>query len=503
MPTQLLSPKLVKKQLAGHSWTGLMTGALMYLICLTGALCVFYPEFQRWEQADIRESLEYDPATLEESLNAIVAGGGAELGPAYLYLPHQAYPRLYFRANEESRFIETDGSAGEPVAAHWTDLLIQMHVYLTLPRTWGIILVSALGAMLCGLIISGFLSHPGLIREAFKLRLGTGSRLEQVDLHNRLSVWGAPFHLLIAITGAYFGLALPMLAALGAISGMSQEELLEEVFGETPALEQPVSRLGLAAAFNNLQQVDPEAEPRRVIVHNAGTPAQYIEISAAQPGRMIGGENYHFGPDGGYLGSAGLRDGEAGRQVVFSMFNLHTGHFGGYIVKLAYAVLGFALTVVSVTGVNIWLRKRKKRDAINGLWAGCVWGIPLALMIPMIGQIAFQTMSTELFWLSLTALLIFSGSVRDERRVKRHLQIASIATVALLLGAHLLRFGAAAFGPAAILINGSLMLYLAYLVWSVAKPLRLPDSVAANRLSRRRNRANIGGVDQWPRGGRP
>lgn len=478
MPTQLLPPKLVKKQLAGHSWTGLMTGALMYLVCLTGALCVFYPELQRWEQADVRESLEYDPALLEESLNSVVAGSGADLGPVYIYLPYEAYPRLYLWAQEESRFLDSDGSAGEPVAADWTDFLINMHVYLTLPRTYGMILVSALGAMLCALIVSGFLSHPGLIKEAFKLRLGSGTRLEQVDLHNRLSVWGAPFHLLIAVTGAYFGLALPMLAALGAISGKSQEELLTDVFGETPVLEQQVSRVRLAAAFENLRQVDPDAEPRRVILHNAGTPRQYIEIAAAQPGRMIAGENYHFGPAGEYLGSAGLRDGESGRQVVFSMFNLHTGHFGGFLIKLLYAILGLAITVVSVTGVNIWLRKRNRSDAINDLWAGTVWGIPLALTIPAITQIAFQFTSVELFWLSLTPMLIYSARLGDERRVKRHLQSASIMAVAALLGTHLVRFGAAAFGPSAILVNGSLMLYLAYLIWSVAKPLSMPDSVS-------------------------
>ena len=478
MPTQLLPPKLVKKQLAGHSWTGLMTGALMYLVCLTGALCVFYPELQRWEQADIRESLEYDPAMLETSLNSVIAESGADLGPVYIYLPYEAYPRLYMRTQDESWFINPDGSAGEPVAANWTDFLIDMHVYLTLPRTYGIILVSALGAMLCALIISGFLSHPGLIKEAFKLRLGGGTRIEQVDIHNRLSVWGAPFHLLIAITGAYFGLALPMLAALGAISGNSQEELLTDVFGETPVLEQQVSRVQLAAAFENLRQVDPDAEPRRVILHNAGTPRQYIEITAAQPGRMIAGENYHFAPAGEYLGSAGLRDGESGRQVVFSMFNLHTGHFGGFVVKFVYAILGLAVTVVSVTGVNIWLRKRKQTDIVNDLWAGIVWGIPLALMLPAIIQIAFQFTSMEVFWLSLTLLLIYSGRLKDERRVKRRLQAASIVAVTVLLGTHLARFGPAAFESASIFVNGSLVLYLAYLVRAVAKPLRIPESVA-------------------------
>lgn len=59
-----------------------------------------------------------------------------------------------------------------------------------------------------------------------------------------------------------------------------------------------------------------------------------------------------------------------GKQVVYSMYYLHFGHFGGFAVKLIYTILGLALTVVSVTGINIWLARRRHRDALNDLWRG-------------------------------------------------------------------------------------------------------------------------------------
>ena len=65
-----------------------------------------------------------------------------------------------------------DGSLGEPVAHDWTHLLLNLHIYLHLPSTLGLIVVGALGAMLFGLIVSGFLAHPRIVKDAFRLRLG-------------------------------------------------------------------------------------------------------------------------------------------------------------------------------------------------------------------------------------------------------------------------------------------------------------------------------------------
>jgi uncharacterized iron-regulated membrane protein len=98
------------------------------------------------------------------------------------------------------------------------------------------IVVSALGAMLVGLVVSGLFAHPRLFRDAFNLRLKGSALLEQVDMHNRLSVWGMPFHLMIVVTGAYFGLALPFLAvAANEFFNGDREAAIEAVFGQGAA----------------------------------------------------------------------------------------------------------------------------------------------------------------------------------------------------------------------------------------------------------------------------
>ena len=92
-------------------------------------------------------------------------------------------------ANEKQNwYTNHDGSLGNVVENKWTELLIDMHLYITIPNSVGMILVSTLGAMLCALIISGLFAHPRIFKDAFKLRLSSGTRLEQVDINNQLSV---------------------------------------------------------------------------------------------------------------------------------------------------------------------------------------------------------------------------------------------------------------------------------------------------------------------------
>lgn len=450
---------IVKKSLDSHSWIGLLVSVLMYIICLTGTLCVFYPEFQRWEKASIEESPILNVAALENALNSAISDSSIVTSHMYAYLPTDDRPFLSVANEEHDWYIDSKGNLTGLVESKWTDFLINMHVYLTIPSSLAIILVSTLGAMLCALIMSGLFAHPRIFKDAFKLRLGSGSLLQQVDIHNRLSVWGVPFYFLIAITGAYFGLVLPLLGAVSAVTGEDPLVIQATVFGEEPRVN-VAGPLNLEAAFREMSEIAPEAEPFRLIVHNAGQSSQFFEIMASHSQRLIYSENYRFNAAGNYLGKVGFSDGEVGRQIVYSMYDLHFGHFAGYISKFIYGLLGLSLTVVSVTGINIWLRRRNNRDQINQLWVGVVWGVPLSLLIGMLTGLALDFVSVLLFWLSFFAALTFSVIVREELRSKNYLQIANVTLLTMVLGAHVTIFGSAAFAGAPLIINLILFSYM-------------------------------------------
>lgn len=75
--------------------------------------------------------------------------------------------------------------------------------------------VGMTGVALPSSLISGILAHPRTFRDAFHLRLGGSPRLQEADLHNRIGVWGLPFHFIVALSGAFLGLLTIVVGVLG------------------------------------------------------------------------------------------------------------------------------------------------------------------------------------------------------------------------------------------------------------------------------------------------
>lgn len=450
---KLLSPQLVKSSLSSHSWLGLMVGGLMYIICLSGTITIFYEEIERWEQPAAEEYLDLDPAVLEQSFNRYMRANEAELTEhMYLVFPNEALPRVKLSSDLEGHYLNRDGSDGPPAHDDLSGLLTGLHVNLNLPLNIGIVIVSATGALLCGLIISGFLAHPSIIKDAFKLRGGTGGRIGQVDLHNRLSVWGAPFHLMIAITGAYYGLVLLFGMLFASAADMSPEAMNEAVFPAEPALADQAPVYGVARALQQVRTMAPDGQLLYLIVHDAPSDERFMEFYVQQPGLLAWSENYRFDTAGNYLGAAGYTEGGA-QQALYSVYRIHFGHFGGFATKLLYVALGLALSVVSATGINIWLEKRKYRDALNTIWPGVVWGTPLMLALASFTQVVFQVSSAPVFWIGLALTVTGGVFVRDEARYKRRLKAATALALVLLVAGHGLTFGSAALSAAGLPVS--------------------------------------------------
>ena len=453
-----LPANLVRRSLASHSWLGLLLGMVMYLICLSGTIVIFYEEIERWEQPRAEEYQAMDPELIEDAFNEFMTAGPTEVTEhMYVVYPSASIPRVKLSSDAEGWYLNADGSLGEPAHDDYSALLTGLHLNLHLPLNIGIVLVSAIGALLCGLIISGFLSHPSIIRDAFKLRLNKNGRVGQVDIHNRLSVWGSPFYLMIAVTGAYYGFILILASLFAEAADTSSQELIDTVFPPEPVLENQEAVTNLAAAMETVAELSPEGELLFLVVHDADTENRFMEFYVQQPGRLIYSENYRFDMAGNYLGSAGYSDTETAKQILYSVYRIHFGHFGGLLTKILYTLFGFALTWVSVSGINIWLEKRKKRDRLNTLWPALVWGTPLALIFAAFTQVIFHLPSVPVFWLVLLASLVPGMLQEDEVQLKSQMQILCALAILILLCSYAIRFGGFALAPAGLAINTVLL----------------------------------------------
>lgn len=430
----------------------------MYIICLSGTLVVFYEEIERWEQPTADEYLDFDPQAFEDAFNAYVSGDNEITEHMYLVFPNEALPRGKVSGDFEGQYIHSDGSLGPVAHDELSGLLTGLHINLHMPVSIGIIIVSAMGAILCGLIVTGFLAHPSIVKDAFKLRAGGSGRLGQVDLHNRLSVWGAPFHLMIALTGAYYGLVgVMVMTFVSSIDGATLDSVNEELFPPEPALVDQADDYRVVRALEQVRELSPDGKLLYMIVHDANTENRFMEFYVQQPGLLAWSENYRFDTSGNYIDTAGYTEGSVARQVLYSVYRIHFGNFDGLAAKLFYIVLGLSLAVVSASGINIWLEKRKYRDALNLIWPGIVWGMPLAIVIASTTQVVFHIPSAPIFWGGMLFTMTAGLFVQDEMAYKRYLQLGTAGALLVMVLAYSIKYGGAAFSPAGLPMSLSLL----------------------------------------------
>jgi len=483
-----ISPAQLKSSLDAHSIIGLCAGGLMYLICLSGTLAVFADYFERWEQPLVAEFSHYDGQSITTAIEGYRQRTGQFADSLYVVLPSDSQPRMHVSGNQKEWYLQADGSLGEPVIEGWTHMLRKLHYYLHLPHTFGLLITGILGALLLALIISGIVAHPRIFKDAFSLRLGGTRRLEQADIHNRLSVWGLPFHLMIGITGAFFGLLGPLLFVSAAVFYEGDRQaLIEDIYGADPVLDAPVVALDIARILDTQQQRFPQAKPIFIVAQKLGTAQQFVEIAATLPGRLIYAEMYRYTADGQYLNTQGLADGPLGRQALYSVYRLHFGHFGSLWVAVVYGLLGLALTVIAASGINIWLARRGGRNWINDVWAATVWGLPLALSLSAFASVMLGLSALFSFIATSLLALVFCLQRGDEQRSARHLKAALALSLLILSAGFFLHFPepvARQLGTAMALILTGLASGILLLI-KTGRPLRpLPNAEKSPEKSR-------------------
>ena len=472
----MISTDTVKRAIAGHSWLGLVSGGLMYLICLSGSLLVFSSEIEQWEQPDapMINPIDFNVAAAETTFNSVL-GRGSNLTPhMYLVPPTSDSPRARIASEKESWFLYPNGELGQKERVFWSSMLRELHYFLHLPESWGMLLVSSLGAILVGLIITGLFAHPGILRDAFALRLNKSLQLKETDIHNRLSVWAAPFHLTIAVTGAFFGLALPTLAIIAeAEFAGDQQAVIETVYGVDPQVELNQGAIAVNAILQQMPVLAGDGETFLLTVHEAESEKRFVGVSVQHKDSMIYAENYLFTTAGSFIRTDGWIDGGIGKKVLYSVYRLHFGNFSGYWVKLAYLVLGLSLTVVAASGVNVWLAKRRVEDGLSDLWAGVVWGSPLALTISAGVGFWVDFGLAAVFWLVLCSSCFLALYLCDLVRFKSLARRLNVLGLVGLLAIQVVLFQEDAFRSAALVMNQIIFCLLVGIVLVEASHVRL------------------------------
>ncbi|QGX61661.1 PepSY-associated TM helix domain-containing protein [Alteromonas mediterranea] len=482
--------KITKQNaLNAHTWVGVFLSVLLFLVCLSGTIAVFHFEFERWEQPHITEMENVSPEVVEKAMDSFLSRHTEESHHLFVVFPTSDIPRLVVENDHVAYFADNEGNLIEKESVSFTQMLVDLHLYLNLPHSWGMILVSALGAVICTLVITGIIAHKRITKDAFKLRRGGNGQQAQIDLHNRFGLWASPFHLVIGITGTYFGLAGIILIVIATLNyGGDRDAVVDQIFTPDPVLAPQEGKPAIGKAFAQMETLAPEKSPIFLTVHEVSEPEQFIEIYAKAPNRMIYAEGYRFDTAGNYIGVAGYENGEWGKQLLWSMYRLHFGDFAGLVSKWLYFVLGVMLTMLCVSGMEIWLSKKAHPPLASRLWYATVWGSVSALAFTAIADMFFTGSLVAVFWCLM--LLNTGVTVAVKSLTKPMWLLISGLSVLMLLVTYVAVHGSATFTIASLQLNIPMAVYV---IWSVYRARTLIKHASTEQAKVKKDKTGSAG----------
>lgn len=422
-----------KRLLPIHQSVGTALAAVLYLICMSGAVAVFYPEFERLEQATIPEFGEFTGDAAQLVFDNYQQTEEQPAESVYIVLPTFDQPRAHLSAGGQEWWLSKEGKVLEKVHSPWTEMLKELHLYLHLPKLFGMVVVSIFGVILLHLSITGLLSHRRIYKDLFSFRRSGTGQQSTIDLHNRFSVFGLPFSLMIGVTGAFFGMfsIFSMITASATHQG-NETKLIEDIYGGDPVVAS-AGRRNVTAGFEHLRKFNSQAHPIYVVVQNMGKEDEFYEIAATLPGRLIYSEIYRYQSDGTFIDQQGFENGNVGRQVIYSIYRLHFGHFDSYWIKFTYFLLGIGLSVICVSGINIWLNRRGFQTKLNNIWLSFVWGAPISLVITAGMAFVGINQLVLLYWVVLLSLVVVGALTTSLVRLKKALLYLLLVSTLLLV----------------------------------------------------------------------
>jgi uncharacterized iron-regulated membrane protein len=348
---------------AVHSWAGVLTGALMFLVCFSGAIVVFKHEIDLWANPSLRlQPLDGPPASLDRVLE-VVAQRHPGAVPEFVDLPDDVNPGYFVFVRDAGVRVKlaAQGASGEligPVDSELGQFTRALHVFLFFGPRW---IVGALGVVMLVMIGTGFFIHRKILKELFTQRWDRSLRVLASDLHKVLGIWGLLFHIVIAFTGAWLGLAPLFERAAAFVAGAPAEAPRARAKTAPAAMASldDMRRAALAAL--------PGFEPRTVSLRNWGRADAVVGFHGNLSDHLASTANVTFaGASGALRGSRDPRTQGFWGQFNGVMEPLHFGDFGGLWLKWLYFLLGLSPAILSLSGTILWIDRRRRREGAAG-----------------------------------------------------------------------------------------------------------------------------------------
>ncbi|MDR6984993.1 putative iron-regulated membrane protein [Rheinheimera pacifica] len=355
-----------------HLITALLSGIVVSIVGITGSLYVFEPELTAWLQRDYYQpALSARPFTDDSAIAAFIE---TQTGQRLQTLQwpvrsRQTYAFKLFGDSNWYYFDQSSGAISQNKGAFnhpFFELVYNIHANLLLGEPGRYItatasLLFALSSVLLGL----YLWWPRRLtrwRHALKIHRGNAKRFN-FELH---SVSGALFAIplfIMAITGTYFLYTAPLQKVLDVLtlSAPAPADPWQQKY-QFSIPQQPM--LSAAEVVQHMAQHYPQLYPRNIwfaehsddalvwgyqnslSLHSGPRRRAFIHANPFT-GEVLSSYDPATLPRGAALASAWL-------------IPLHFGEFGGIITRILWFIGGFLPLLLFITGIKMWLNRRRK-----------------------------------------------------------------------------------------------------------------------------------------------
>jgi uncharacterized iron-regulated membrane protein len=356
-----------------HRWSSLVCTAFMLLLCITGLPLIFHEEIDDWLHEQVAAAA-VSPGTPPADLDRIIANGMAHAPGKVLHFlvwdrddPDTVMLSVGASIDADptnNRLIRMDAHTGEfldapDVTRRFTYVMLKLHsdLFAGLP---GKLFLGLMGILFCVAIVSGIVLYGPSMR---KLKFGTVRRervraVRWLDVHNLAGIVLTTWTLVVGFTGVLNTWAdlVIKIWQFGQLAEMTTA-YRDRTIPPTPSSVQ--------AALDVARQ------------HAAGRPS-----FVAFPGSILSSRSHYAvflrgdTPVTSRLLRPVLIDAETGaftdsRDLPWYVTTLlisqplHFGDYGGIALKIVWAMLDLVTIAVLITGLYLWLARRRPRSPMR------------------------------------------------------------------------------------------------------------------------------------------
>lgn len=380
-----------------HLYLGLIVGAVLVVIGLTGSISVFFVELQ--EILNAEQNIVTAPPENQRKLHTLddIVAAAETVKPQgsrffKAYYPRKddiAYKLLYFvrdakqANNGDGYYIFVDPYTVQvkglqlwhPKDRYWgrplISFIMQLHWCLLLGKTGGIIVgilaVLSIISVLTGLIVWWPLT--GKFKQALTFKRQASAVRFNFDLHKTVGFYLTIVLLPVLFSGIYMNLPEQVNVLVKLFSPITRTNAYDGISDELyhSGAQSGRKSIGFAAAADAVEKRYPDSRIA-MLTGPVGANGVYIiqKRDVLENSRFVGHQTLVVDQYSGeiiHVYNAGT--GNSGDVFLDWQWPLHSGHAFGWLGRILVFFAGLACPVLYVTGILRWLQKRRAKRSVK------------------------------------------------------------------------------------------------------------------------------------------